>query len=140
MAYGIIDKCNGCGACKSVCPTDAITGSRKALHVIDPEQCIDCGTCGKICPQGAVFDGFGYIAQRVKKSLWEKPIFHLKHCMACLICIDACPTGALAIGSPHSHNAHAYPELASPKSCIGCRFCADGCPVDAIEMTSRIEE
>ncbi len=140
MAYGIIDKCNGCGACKAICPTDAISGKKKEIHHIDPEKCIDCGTCGKICPQGAIFDPFGYIPQRVKKSLWEKPIFDLDKCMACLICIDACPTGALSSGGNHLNDAHAYPKLRSPKVCIGCCFCADECPVGAIEMTSKMNE
>ena len=140
MAYGIIDKCNGCSACRAVCPTDAISGERKTLHHIDIEKCIDCGTCGKICPQGAIFDPFGYIPQRVKKSLWEKPVFNLDQCMACLICIEACPTGALSPGASQQKELHAYPQLTTPKSCIGCRFCAAECPVDPIEVTSKIYE
>lgn len=34
------DKCIGCGACKSVCPS--------------PKKCLLCGRCGDVCPTGAV--------------------------------------------------------------------------------------
>ncbi len=36
MPYIITENCTGCTACIKRCPTDAITGERKLLHVIDP--------------------------------------------------------------------------------------------------------
>ena len=42
MAFIITENCTGCTACIRRCPTEAITGERKLLHVIDPELCIDC--------------------------------------------------------------------------------------------------
>ena len=47
-------KCMGCGACVSICPTNAITLQPDALGYyrrrIDREKCTLCGLCAKICP------------------------------------------------------------------------------------------
>ncbi|MBN2475047.1 MAG: 4Fe-4S binding protein [Pirellulales bacterium] len=48
------ETCTGCGLCRKKCPVEAITGERKAPHVIDPEICTDCGTCFDVCPFSAV--------------------------------------------------------------------------------------
>jgi NADH:ubiquinone oxidoreductase subunit F (NADH-binding)/(2Fe-2S) ferredoxin/Pyruvate/2-oxoacid:ferredoxin oxidoreductase delta subunit len=54
-AYEIIEKaCEGCGACIKACPADAITGEKKALHVIHQGTCISCGACYEVCPTDAV--------------------------------------------------------------------------------------
>ena len=42
--------CRGCTACTKVCPVGAISGTRKAVHVIDPDKCIKCGACAERCP------------------------------------------------------------------------------------------
>ncbi|MEW6586382.1 MAG: NADH-ubiquinone oxidoreductase-F iron-sulfur binding region domain-containing protein, partial [Nitrospirota bacterium] len=50
ITYSILeDVCKGCGACKKVCPADAIRGVRKSPHKIDPSLCIKCGTCFDAC-------------------------------------------------------------------------------------------
>jgi len=43
-------KCVGCMLCLKSCPVDAISGSRKEVHVIDQNLCIKCGACYDICP------------------------------------------------------------------------------------------
>src|SRR3989304_1271762 len=50
MSYKIEQECIGCTACTKRCPTDAISGVRNGMHIIDPELCIDCGACGVVCP------------------------------------------------------------------------------------------
>ena len=54
LSYQITEKCVGCGACKKVCPVDAIVGERKEMHVIDNEKCIKCGQCYNVCKFEAV--------------------------------------------------------------------------------------
>lgn len=55
IKYSILEEiCTGCGACKRVCPADAIRGIRKTAHRIDPNLCIKCGTCFYACKFKAV--------------------------------------------------------------------------------------
>lgn len=93
MSYSITEKCNGCGACARICPASAISGEKKKPHAIDTNLCIDCGTCGRVCPQVAVLDAGGVSCTMIKRSEWLKPDFILEGCVACNICIDACPVG-----------------------------------------------
>ncbi|MCX6364733.1 MAG: NADH-quinone oxidoreductase subunit NuoF [Actinobacteria bacterium] len=48
------DACTGCHVCFDACPTDAISGERKKLHVIDQKLCIQCDTCRQVCKFDAV--------------------------------------------------------------------------------------
>ncbi|HRD96332.1 MAG TPA: 4Fe-4S binding protein [Rubrivivax sp.] len=55
MAFKIIpEKCNGCGACESECPSRAISHVGKA-YTIDPDKCVECEghydspMCAQLC-------------------------------------------------------------------------------------------
>lgn len=53
--YEIIpEKCTGCTLCARKCPTDAITGKVKEIHIINQDLCIKCGKCYEVCRFDAV--------------------------------------------------------------------------------------
>ncbi|MGD8397236.1 MAG: NADH-quinone oxidoreductase subunit NuoF [Anaerolineae bacterium] len=41
--------CTGCGACRRVCPQEAIAGEKKAPHILTRSECIKCGACYDVC-------------------------------------------------------------------------------------------
>lgn len=43
-------RCIGCTKCIQACPTDAILGAAKQMHVIIPDLCTGCGLCLPPCP------------------------------------------------------------------------------------------
>ena len=51
IAYHIDpEKCQACMSCLKKCPSDAIIGGKKKIHVIDQEKCTKCNTCFEVCP------------------------------------------------------------------------------------------
>ncbi|OGP96063.1 MAG: NADH dehydrogenase [Deltaproteobacteria bacterium RBG_16_47_11] len=55
IRYSISESdCTGCGACKKVCPTQAIEGEKKQNHRILSELCSKCGSCKEVCKANAV--------------------------------------------------------------------------------------
>lgn len=135
MSYNITEHCTGCGACSRSCPVKAITGEKKVRYVITETICIDCGTCGRICPHQAVLDANTLPCTPIKRAAWPKPVVSLKACMACHMCVDACPVGCLVMSeTARSGGVDAYPYLKDEKACIACEFCRLDCPVDAITM------
>lgn len=135
MSYTITEKCNGCGACLRICPASAISGEKKKAHAIDSGSCIECGACGRICPHASVLDPEGALCVMIKRSEWLKPDVILQNCLACCICVDACPVGCLVMSElPKSKGVDAFPYLKETKACIGCGFCSRECPADAIVM------
>ncbi|MBN1456814.1 MAG: NADH-quinone oxidoreductase subunit NuoF [Sedimentisphaerales bacterium] len=54
LSYVVNDECVGCGACKRICPTGAIEGTRKEKHLILDEKCIRCGQCYDVCKFEAI--------------------------------------------------------------------------------------
>ncbi len=130
MALYITTACIGCGACRNICPVDAITGEQKAQHLIDEGRCIECSACGRVCPADAVTDIFGTVIQRLPRDQWEVPRIHASLCTACRVCVEVCPNGVLAM------NEHAA-EVRHVEKCISCGWCMDNCMFSAIEMVIR---
>lgn len=138
MSYSIIDNCNGCTLCAKVCPTAAITGEKKKLHIINDERCIDCGTCGRACKFESVNDPSGVLCVPEKRALWPKPVASHRECVSCNACESVCPFHCYDMALIQD-GIHLYPVLAREAKCVGCGLCADACPMDCIKMVTPKE-
>ena len=74
MYHTIEEHCIGCSACKKVCPTEAISGVKKEIHVIEGKLCINCSSCGRVCPKSAVKGHLGQNIEKLKRAQWLKPL------------------------------------------------------------------
>lgn len=55
LTYEVIpENCTGCTVCAKKCPTDAVRGERKEVHVIEQDKCIKCGVCYSRCKFEAI--------------------------------------------------------------------------------------
>jgi ferredoxin len=70
------DKCPGCTLCLKTCPTGAIQGQTKHIHVIDQAVCSKCGECLEVCPPkvSAVVKLSGREAQELKSLSAPVPV------------------------------------------------------------------
>lgn len=54
--------CTGCGLCKTICPTGAISGIIGQAHEIPHvEACLHCGICLTHCPEGAIYENYSWL-------------------------------------------------------------------------------
>jgi ferredoxin len=133
MAFIITENCTGCTACIRRCPTNAITGERKMLHVIDPELCIDCGACGVVCPDEAIYDQHGNLCEQLKPVQRPLAYVDLQSCVGCEWCVWACPFDALQMVELLPDQHFRIAEVIT-KKCVGCTLCELDCPYDAIHI------
>lgn len=123
-------KCTGCNKCVEACPKDVIALVPETQFVIvdcnNNERgghvkkncsvaCIACGMCERACPFDAI-----HVIDNVAIIDYDK-------CTSCMICVEKCPTKAIAGDLSMRKTA----EIIDDK-CIGCTICAKNCPVDAI--------
>ena len=54
VVLAVVDqaRCDGCGSCAAVCPTEAI--AVEAVARVEPASCIACGQCVVSCPRKAI--------------------------------------------------------------------------------------
>lgn len=46
--------CTGCTKCFKACPTDAIVGANKQIHVVIGKACTGCSKCRDVCPEDCI--------------------------------------------------------------------------------------
>ncbi|MBI2756879.1 MAG: 4Fe-4S binding protein [Chloroflexi bacterium] len=138
MSYFITDKCVGCQACETVCPVTAINGVKKEFYFIDPKLCIDCGACGRACPYDAIFDTYGEVAEKVRRTEWARPVVMEEICSGCRYCIDICPFECLTLQNEDKPWI-ATAALTNPKACVGCYLCEASCDKGAIVLEVPVD-
>ncbi len=63
------------------------------------------------------------------------PLFNKKLCLACTMCVNICPMGALELQIADSNTGfRRFPFLVDMEKCTGCLSCEKECPADAILM------
>ena len=68
------------------------------------------------------------------------PVFEFTVCMACGVCVLACPFGCIELSeSEVDRYGKTYPRLDHGEECTGCRICMKACPLDCIRMEKRSE-
>ena len=135
MAYGIIETCIGCTACTRRCPTNAISGTRNEVHVIDPRLCIDCGACGVVCPPESILDETGDVCRNFPRKVWPRAIVIEDSCIGsgCELCIQRCHFEALSLGETDRVVGDFFGvAVLNEKKCTGCRLCEEACGWSAI--------
>jgi NAD-dependent dihydropyrimidine dehydrogenase PreA subunit len=48
------DKCEGCGECVDVCPSEVFELEDDVSKVVNPDECLGCESCVEVCEPGAI--------------------------------------------------------------------------------------
>ncbi len=80
----------------------------RGFHLNDWEKCIGCGTCATICDNSAIrmVDIKELPADPIKGFKPYRPAIDYGRCCWCALCVDICPTGALALSREYVHVSH----------------------------------
>jgi glutamate synthase (NADPH/NADH) small chain len=77
----------------------------RGFHINDWEMCIGCGTCATICDNHAIrmVDIKNVSSDPIKGIKSHRPAIDYGRCCWCALCVDICPTGALALSREYVH-------------------------------------
>ena len=147
-------RCCGCGDCKIVCPTGAISITdpvvedgrmlKKAEVVIDTAACTYCGQCTIVCPTKAISWRENeetvptVITGGILPVLQEEITIEHERCRTdCrFACREICPVAAIEVKIEEDESGEArIAEVAVDReSCLYCRRCEPVCPYGAIAV------
>ena len=65
------DLCIGCTRCYKVCPTDAIAGAAKQMHVVFVDACTACAKCEEVCPTECI--RLVPVTKTLQSWAWNQP-------------------------------------------------------------------
>ena len=130
MTYEILDTCNGCGTCLSICPVKAISCGPGRKARTPSTAPTGCGACFRVCANSSVIDSFGNTGEKESKRFWLIPHFDKNQCRRCGKCYEMCPAGIIT--RPDSERE---PSLTNAKLCASCRWCEKVCVFDAISFS-----
>lgn len=76
--------------CRSLCPLGGLLALLAKApgfrRVVDANACISCGKCARVCPTEAIEPEAAFASSSAE-------------CTVCMECFDACPKGAISLGS-----------------------------------------
>lgn len=77
----------------------------RGFHLNDWEACIGCGTCEKICDNAAIHmvELPNLPDDPLKGVKPRRPAIDYGRCCWCALCVDICPTGAIALSREYVH-------------------------------------
>ncbi len=68
-----------------------------------------------------------------------KPVVDYDKCMACGVCIMACPLSCLELTKVGVDKYNkVYPELIDSDGCNSCALCIKSCPIETIELKETV--
>ena len=98
--------------------------------VASPHACIGCRTCEVACALEHVTAGAEFNPRLRVMRLDSLSVPVMCHQCENAPCVEACPCGALAMGSARVE--------ADASRCIGCQSCVVACPFGAITIETRV--
>lgn len=134
MSFKINDRCSGCTACAAICPTGAIRGENRQMHVIDPAKCIDCGACGVTCPDAAVLDHQGALFTLCEASERTRAWVDLARCSGCGWCRSTCHWDAIEPALLRGRDGLFRVATVRDRGCVACGACEVECAHGAIRV------
>jgi 2-oxoglutarate ferredoxin oxidoreductase subunit delta len=83
----------------------------------------------------------GSVGMTARMSSAASPRLHVNanYCKGCLICVEACPKGAIAASTSINAKGYILPEEGDMTRCNGCRLCELVCPDFAIAVETDEE-
>lgn len=63
--------CIGCTKCFKRCPTDALVGANRQIHVVIKDACTGCGKCVDVCPTESIL--LRDVPVTLETWYWPKP-------------------------------------------------------------------
>jgi uncharacterized Fe-S center protein len=63
MPQIIIEKCNGCGLCITVCKCNALVKQGSSITIVEVDNCGWCTQCEAVCPTGAISCPFEIVVE-----------------------------------------------------------------------------
>lgn len=90
----------------------------------EPEKCVSCGLCVRICGEFREISALAYVNRGFDVKVtpnFEDPLMETD-CDACGMCVDLCPTGAIA-----NNTDKEYGPWESDTTITSCTSCPKGC-------------